>query len=370
MDKDFSIHNYKNCIANLSNSILSKFGVPTVGTTLPLMDHLLEKEYKNVVVLLLDGLGTSIMEKNLKEDGFLRTHFRESISTVFPPTTVAATTSVISGQQPIEHAWLGWDCYYPQVDKNVTVFLNTEQGTDKPASEENVPWKYCAYESVVDRLVRAGKEAYNVTPFELPYPDSFEKTCSQIADLCSGDGKKYIYSYWTEPDSVMHESGCYSKETKCILADLESEITKLCESLEDTLLIVTADHGHMEGRNKALPDYPAIMECLVRLPSMEPRALNLFVKEDKKQQFEREFLKEFGNDYALLTKEEVYQSKLFGEGMPHKNVDGMLGDYVAVSMTDVTIFNTREEAEFFKGVHAGYTKEELLVPLIVFDSEK
>ena len=111
---------------NLSNSILSKFGAPTVGKTLPLVDNLLKKDYKNVVILLLDGLGTCIMEGNLKEDGFLRTHFIESISTVFPPTTVAATTSVMSGLQPIEHAWLGWDCYYPQVDKNITVFLNTE----------------------------------------------------------------------------------------------------------------------------------------------------------------------------------------------------------------------------------------------------
>ena len=92
---------------NLSNSILSKFGAPTVGKTLPLVDNLLKKDYKNIVVLLLDGLGTCIMESNLKEDGFLRTHFIESISTVFPPTTVAATTSVMSGLQPIEHAWLG-----------------------------------------------------------------------------------------------------------------------------------------------------------------------------------------------------------------------------------------------------------------------
>ena len=72
-----------------------------------MVDNLLKKDYKNIVVLLLDGLGTCIMESNLKEDGFLRTHFIESISTVFPPTTVAATTSVMSGLQPIEHAWLG-----------------------------------------------------------------------------------------------------------------------------------------------------------------------------------------------------------------------------------------------------------------------
>ena len=109
------------------------------------------------------------------------------------------------------------------------------------------------------------------------------------------------------------------------------------------------------------------MECLVRMPSIEPRALNLFVKEDRKCQFEREFVKEFGKDYVLLIKEDVYQTKLFGTGKPHENVDGMIGDYIAIGVSDLTIFNTVEEADKFKGVHAGYTKEELQIPLIIID---
>lgn len=141
----------------------------------------------------------------------------------------------------------------------------------------------------------------------------------------------------------------------------------MCEELEDTLLIITADHGHIDGRNIAITDYPDILDCLIRLPSIEPRALNLFVKEEKKQEFEKRFHKEFGNDFVLLNKQEVYESKLFGYGKPHKNVDAMIGDYLAVAVSDLTIFNTKEEAENFKGVHAGYTKEELMIPLIVIE---
>lgn len=134
---------YKNCIANLPNSILKKFGVNTIGNSLPLADRFLEKKYKNKVVLLLDGMGTHILEKNLDDEGFFRTHFIDSYKTVYPPTTVAATTSIDCGLMPIEHAWFGWDCYYPQVDKNVTVFLNTEQGTNNPVAENSVARKYC-----------------------------------------------------------------------------------------------------------------------------------------------------------------------------------------------------------------------------------
>lgn len=365
---NFNLHNYDNCIVNLSNSVLKNFSVDPLSKTLPLIDEALSKNYKNIVVLILDGLGTSILEKNLPEDGFLRKHFVRTINTVFPPTTVAATTSVISGMEPIEHAWLGWDCYYPELNENVTVFLNLIQGTNKPVSEENAAMKYCAYKSVVDRINESGQKAYSVTPFVEPYPQSFEAICQNITELCAEKDRKYIYAYWNEPDSAMHEFGCYSEEAKKIALELEKQLEEMCETLNDTLLIVTADHGHVNGRNVLITDYPLICECLERMPSIEPRALNLFVKEEKKSQFEAEFTKEFGDDFILLTKEEIYREKLFGKGAPHKNVDGMIGDYVAVAVTDLTIFNTKEEADNIIGVHAGYTKDELEIPIIIVES--
>lgn len=355
---------YKNCIANLPNSILKKFGVQTVGETLEVADKCLETDYKNIVVLLLDGMGTYILEKNLDKDGFLRSHFVESYNTVFPPTTVAATTSIESGLQPVEHAWFGWDCYYPQIDKNVTVFLNTEQGTKNQAAEYNVSRKYCDYQSLYNRLKDAGEKAGYSTPFIAPYPNSLDKVCNHIVELCKEEGNKYIYGYWNEPDTTMHKYGCYSTETKQMLKNVELRVQKMSEELEDTLLIITADHGHVDGRNVCILDYPHILECLRRLPSIEPRALNLFVKEDKKAVFADLFNKEFGADFMLLTKQEVYDSNLFGDGNKHINADGMLGDYFAIAKTDLTIFNTYKEANEFKGVHAGYTKEELTIPFI------
>lgn len=368
MAKKFLLHSYDKCIVNLANSILSNFGVQPDGTTLSMADEFLNKKYKNVVVLLLDGLGTNILMSNASENGFLRNHFLASIDTVFPPTTVAATTSIISGMQPIEHAWLGWDCYYPQIDKNVTVFLNTEQGTDKPAAEYNVAWRYCGYKSVVDKINEAGKKAYNVTPFAPPFCKDFDEICNQIVKLCDEDEEKYIYAYWNQPDSVMHKCGCKSKEAKQEIRYLEETIVEMSEKLSDTLLIITADHGHIDGKNVVITDYPAIMDCLVRLPSIEPRALNLFVKEDKREQFEHEFNKEFGEAFILLSKNEIYEEQLFGTGMLHENVDAMIGDYIAIAVSDLTIFNTKEEADEIIGVHAGYTREEIEIPIIVYES--
>lgn len=362
---------YTNCIANLANSILEEFGIKEEGRQkLKILEQYLAKGYENIVVILLDGMGKCIMEKNLDGDGFFNTHLKGTYSSVFPPTTVAATTSVMSGLHPCEHGWLGWDCYYPEIDKNVTVFLNTETGTDKQAADYPVAWTYCGYESVVSKIRANGGEAYEVTPFAAPFPDDFEKICEQIKALCGKPGKKYIYSYWKEPDQIMHEKGCYGAEAKQMLRTLEKQVELLCEGLENTLIMVTADHGHMDSKGVSLTEYPDITECLVRMPSIEPRALNLFVKEERREQFESAFQKAFGDKFLLWTKEQILQSKIFGTGREHPCFEEMLGDYLAIAVDNLSIYSTREEADFFVGVHAGLTEDEMTIPLIIIEKRK
>lgn len=358
---------YNNCIVNLANSILKKFGIDEGRKTLHLLDPYLEKEYENIIVILLDGMGISIIDHNLEKDGFFQTHLAGTYSSVFPPTTVASTTSVMSGQNPCEHGWLGWDCYYPQIGKNVTVFLNKEMGTDKPAADYNVAWRFCGYKNIMSKINEAGGIAYSIAPFSEPFPDSFEKICAQIKSLCETPGGKYIYAYWDEPDNTMHRKGCYGLDAKHVLLQLEKQVQQLSDALKNTLIIVTADHGHMDSKGVTLEDYPDIMECLVRLPSIEPRALNLFVKTEKKEQFEREFRKAFGDKFLLWTKQQVLDTYLFGMGLENTYFRDMLGDYLAIAVDDLSIYNTREEAGHFIGVHAGLTEDEMAIPLIVIE---
>ena len=144
---------------------MKKWGLPTNGGTLKLLDRYLEKDYKNVVVILLDGMGKYIIEHNLEKNGFFNTHMAGTYSSTFPPTTVAATTPIASGLTPCEHGWLGWDCYFPQIDRNVIVFLNTDTETGEKVAEESVAWKYCGYTSVIKKINSAGGKAYFVAPF-------------------------------------------------------------------------------------------------------------------------------------------------------------------------------------------------------------
>lgn len=359
---------YDNCIANLACSILKHFGVEPPNKTLPLADKYLEKHYKNTVVLLLDGMGKNIIEANLQPDGFFRRNLKGIYSSTFPPTTVAATTSIDSGLYPNQTAWLGWKGYFKEIDKNVVYFLNTDQEGNK-AADYNVAWTYCPYVTVTERINNTGEKAHYVTPFVEPYPKTFDDLCNVIKGLCNEDGEKYIYAYCEEPDHTMHIKGCFGEDAKKIIRELEKKVELLSEELSDTLLIITADHGHIDSKNVSLTEYPDICECLLRLPSIEPRALNIFVKEGMGKQLEEAFERHFKDKFLLIPKAEILRTQLFGRGENHSRIDHMLGDYVAVAVDDMSIFNTEEQKNHFKGVHAGLTEDEMLIPLIVLEKQ-
>ncbi|MBP1754537.1 MAG: type phosphodiesterase/nucleotide pyrophosphatase, partial [Firmicutes bacterium] len=111
------------------------------------------------------------------------------------------------------------------------------------------------------------------------------------------------------------------------------------------------------------------LDTLRWLPSIEPRALAFYVKEGREEEFCTVFRKHFQEDFMLLSRKEVIEQKLFGEGRQHPRFEEFLGDYMAIATGVRSIFNTREEAESFIGVHAGMTENEMMVPLIVIEKK-
>ena len=282
-----------------------------------------------------------------------------------PAAEQAATTSALSGLQPCEHSWLGWDCYYPSVDKNVTVFLNTLQGTEIPAADYNIARTVTPYADAVSRINVAGGQAYNSFPFAPPFPQTIEDICGRISSLCAEDGRKYIYAYYSEPDSMLHRHGRGSDAVKETLSYIEKVVSGMASGLKDTLLIVTADHGHINNRNVYLWDYPEIGDCLVRNPSLEPRVLNLFVKPGREREFEERFNDSFGSDFILLKMEEALDMKLFGTGAWHPEFRAMLGSHIAIAAGDLSIYFTDEN---WVSMHGSLTPDEMEIPLIVYQS--
>ncbi len=71
-EKDIVMPNYEHCILGIISSILKYYNVDTKHKSLDKIDKILnEKKYKNVILLILDGMGDIIL-KNIDENGYIR----------------------------------------------------------------------------------------------------------------------------------------------------------------------------------------------------------------------------------------------------------------------------------------------------------
>jgi hypothetical protein len=322
--------------------------------------------------MLLDGMGTEILNKHLDENAFLRRNMKCVISSVFPSTTTAATMSVETGLSPIEHGWLGWSLYFRELDANVNIFPNTLSGsTGMPAAAYNVALRYVPLKYIYEKISEATKSrvtAEKVSYFSSYRSTSFQEICDTVLRLCNEDRERYIYAYWHQPDYDMHEFGTMHRIVGEDIKKFNDEIEKTCRSLHDTLLIVTADHGLIDTQWRYICDHPDVAKCLSRRPSIESRALTFPIKDGMHKQFEYAFDKAFGDCYMLFSKQQVLDKLLFGSGTPHIRSLNFIDDYLAVAIGGTSIdYCPPADHLIFKAAHAGMTSDEMNVPFIAVE---
>ena len=369
---------YNNSIVNLSCSVLKYFNVSNIKhSTLPEADKLLEeRKPRNVVLLLFDAMGISILERHLPASSFTRQHIVKPISSTFPPTTVAATTAVNSGLTPLETGWLGWISYFKEIDDNIITFFNTLQMDDeKQAAPERLIYKHAPYKTLSMQIRENNPDVtcMAVSPFRTHPIDStiitksVRENMDNILKLAQEPGRHMLYGYWPDPDHMMHELGVDDPRITPILQDIDSNLQYLYDNInkDDTAVFVIADHSQINAKWFCLCDYPDLQGLLKHPHSIEGRCASFMVKDGKQNDFRKLFKEHFGDHFLLMDHDEFLNSGLLGTGVPHPRTDGFVGDFVAVSTDEYCIGETHEDAEMI-GIHAGLTKEEMEVPLIAF----
>ena len=314
---------------------------------------------KNRLVMILDGMGVAIVKKILSKDGFFARHLTEVESAIIPATTVAATTAYRTGKLPYQTGFIGWTQYFAETDEVIAVFLNqnyyTGEVSKMPQHTNTLPCK-----TVVEQLNADGKRAFEIMPAFVPDGcATFEEWLDKIVDTCNRETDAYIYAYWTDPDSTLHEFGEGSDNVKTLLRDMERKVNvALGKIVNETEVLITADHGHKLVKPLFLTDYPDIEQCLMHPLSIEARCASLFIKPEKMDEFPDLFNKHFGKWFKLVTKQEFERDYLHAD-KPVRFV----GDFMALATGEYSL-HQNPDVEYFISNHAGITKEELEIPII------
>ncbi len=373
---------YEHSILNIINTILKYYKVDTKYKILPNLEEKLSKGYKNVVLIILDGMGEHILKK-ISPNQFFERNKIDVVTSVCPSTTTAALTTYYSGKPPIETGWIAMSQYFKEYGRAVEMLRKIDSYTGEKINTSRMDvFDLVKYVPIYEQIENAQPrvKAYEINPGHCEArskrnikADNIDLLCDSIKSICNNNEKNFILGYDVNPDGLLHKYGCESEEVKEFITQAEKKIEKMCEELKntDTLVIISADHGHKDiEKVYNIFDLKEIQDCIIMPASFESRAVTFWVKDDKKEKFEKYFEDNMNDEFILFSKEEFLKRNLLGYGNKHPKVDDFIGDYIAIAIGDAIIkleTNMCKEKANKKSTHCGFTPNEMEVPLIVVD---
>ena len=393
-------------LLNVAATVLDVLGVRDETDPPPLraLEPSLREGVRQVVLVLADGLGlaqlralctagdmpfvASITERARRHD---RAQLIEA-TTVFPSTTAAAITTLHTARTPQEHGNLAYFVWLEEFTQ-VTQMLRWGPAVHRRGSYFDDtrldPRDYVRVGSIYPRLRRAGVAAYVIQPepFRLEAMDRMHAAGAEYAgyylpssmsvrlrDLLEqrpwGDGPAYVYAYWAGIDSVAHVSGPRSKEhaTEAALFDRALERALASRPPGDTLVLLTADHGHSFTDPFKLIDLigDEQLRSLLRNPiAGEPRLA--FLHTDQPDRVKQHLERRYPDTFFFLDRDEAIAAGLFGRGDP-KVARRRIGEVLAMLGGDRAASIVKVDGQTFRhrGSHGGMSPEEMRIPVLAW----
>ena len=345
------------CFASVPHTVTSLLGAET-SRTLPddVFDTVDTTDVDTVLVVLIDGFGLEQWTRDFAKHEFLRRVTERGtvtpLTSIYPSETAAAITTFHTGALPAEHGGVGWNVYEPTVDEAFEALPFLTKDGEEPAglTREDVFDADPLYPELGDR----GIESHHVDPLDKACPGTVPHTyeygnaadtASTLRDaVAAAEDPSYVFAYFPHVDHASHEAGTESDEYQSALAAVDEAVGKALDGLadetaEDTLLLVTADHGHVDTdpeRNVHLP--PDRIE-----PVREHLLDELYAR--------------------VFRREDVLDRGLLGDVETSETFRRRLGDLVLTHRGLGTWFDDAEPDELeLVGMHGGLHPHEMLVP--------
>ena len=401
-------------ILNVPASICAALGVPPPTDAPPLDSSVLPpamlEGVSAVVLLLVDGLGRNVIEpETVAERPVFRSWLTAAerrghtvstawITSIFPSSTMPAIASINTGLAPVEHGLLGWTTHLAEFGEATELArwgpARASGSFQDRALGGHDPRAFFARRTLHQHLRSHGVGPTAVSPvayrgsgftemvFDGARFSGYFATSSipmLVDDALGGGGRRYVYAYWPTVDLVEHHARRHDPSG----GDIQAEIATLDFALRrwvgdrhpsrsdgETLLLVTADHGHVFGSPKQVvqfSDDPVLLDRLVCPPTGERRVAYLHPRPGQAAFVRAHCEERYAEAARVLDSDKLFARGLFGPGIASEAIRHRAGDLVLLARDGwqfIAAHRPGHEPGYMYGNHGGLDPREMLVPLI------
>jgi hypothetical protein len=343
-------------------------------------------EASHLVLVIADGLGFDILEA-MPAAAFLWQRLAATLQTVFPSTTAVALTSIYTAAWPAAHGVTGHWMQLPRAGA-ITVLPYTTRTDRRPLPEVGVEQhEVFPLPSLLGRVPRetllllpssiteSGTSRYMAGGAAIRGYRSLAEACDIVGTFSAdASGPTCCVLYTPRIDDAAHEHGPAHIEVVGAVRALDEQIARLAASLAGRArTVVTADHGHLAvplGGRRVLRADDDAGRMLRAAPAGDARVLNFFVQPGAADEFAAAFRTRFGEQFVLLTPDEVASLHLLGPNLLAAQTRDRLGDFVAIALgADVLEYRAAgasvDRRLSMRSHHSGLTAAETRVPFVL-----
>lgn len=398
-------------LANLPSTVGTLLGVNEGWRSQPLPLSVDGKGVRQVVILLLDGVGYHRLQQQTAQDdgGLLDLLSRygggsqvglSAITSVSPATTTVATSVLqANGASPAELGILGFSQRLPQLGLIANMLFWRPAWKEHARYGELEEWGYVPEKAlpvptIYQLLSAAGVRSTAFLPHEISHSPLSRLQCQGGAvtpyigwmDMLTRLGahleatageRSYSYAYLPDFDSLMHRDGPDSPSFSPLFTSFVPALRSLIDGLSPaarrgTLFLITADHGHVgtpPEQQLVLQRYPRIFEQMALREAGEPRHLYLYARAGASDELAAAAREELGRYFAVLGGPEALAAGLYGDpAYAHLEAERRIGDVVLLARGGASMWDEGLHGRLLS-MHGALERDEMLVPLLALRAD-
>jgi hypothetical protein len=357
---------------------------------------------KRIVLVLVDAFGWEFWQRYAARSRIMTETMQHGvltpISALFPSTTSASVSTLNLGVLPAVHALYEWNVFIPQYGEVIqSLPFATLGARSVPCEQKGFDPRglLVVHETVHQRLARRGvrsiqlahadyaASAYNRiigAGAEVRPHANLAEALQHLRDCLDTPAARpeLIGVYWSGLDSTAHIHGPDS-------AEFETETLAFWQAFDralagarsaDTLLMITADHGHVGARAEDTlylnRSWPQLRDWLAQSdtgqtvwPNGSPRDVFLHIVPERRDEALELLRVGLGGVATVMAVDDALAHGLFGPAAVHPELRRRLGDVLVLPHLGhfVWWFEPGLLANTLHGHHGGLTRQEVTTVL-------